>query len=79
MLERKYVCLLIYCVVLNAHMHTGKQNVSVCVYVRALKSSLCGSSLAVGSPLSLRDIRIYEIFVGDVQFEDTVPAIQVRL
>lgn len=46
----------------------------VCV----LKSTVCGG-LAVRSPLRLCNIRIYKIFVGNVQFEDTVPAIQVWL
>lgn len=42
-----------------------------------LRSSVCGGSLAVRPPLRLNNIRIDEVFVGDVQFEDTVPAVQV--
>lgn len=50
---------------------------AVCASVCVSKRTVCVGSLAIGSPLRLCDIRIDKIFVGDVQFEDTVPAIHV--
>lgn len=47
------------------------------LYMCVLKSTVCASSLGVRSPLRLYSIRIDQVFVRDVQFEDTVPAIQV--
>lgn len=38
-----------------------------------------GRGLAVRSPVRLTHVRVDQISVGDVQFEDTIPAIQVRL
>lgn len=45
----------------------------------ALERAACGGRLAVRPPLGLDNIGIDEVFVGDVQFEDTVPAVQVGL
>lgn len=45
--------------------------------VCGLKGTVCGGSLAVRPPLRLNRIGIDQVFVGDVQFEDTVPAVQV--
>lgn len=44
-----------------------------------LKGAACGGGLAVRPPLRLYMIRVDEVFVGNVQSEDTVPAVQVGL
>lgn len=44
-----------------------------------LKCAACGGGLAVRPPLRLCMVRVDEVFVGNVQSEDTVPAVQVGL
>lgn len=56
-------------------MSVGPESRRMCV----LKCAACGGGMAVRPPLGLYMIRVDEVFVGNVQSEDTVPSVQVGL